>query len=225
MLLPKLALLSLTLTLAGGCASTPELAPIDNALLVEASSSARALVGEARAARDAAGDNVAARVRDSERAEEQVNLARASLRTARAQLDEAKLTVEIAGSSGAAADLDQAQANYAYVLSNADYARESLAVRKRELELAKLEEKLARELHRLRSSQVELTKAEALRGVELIEAKKIPIEDYRKQVVYHQEEMETARGRVRTAQARLDEAQSELDKVKRKLDSLRPHGG
>jgi len=214
--------LTLILTAAlASCASSPRMAPIDNALLAEVPTEAKAPIADARPARDAAEDAYALARSNTKKAEAEVELARAALKTIRSQLDQSKTAVEAAAQS-TENELSKAQAQHTHALANADYAREYLAVRKRELELAKLREKLAQETRELSLAQVELKKAEALQNVDLVEAQSIPIKDYRKQVAYHEEEVDTTKSRVRTAQRRTEDAQTDLIKMKRKVDSLKP---
>lgn len=201
------------------CASGPSVAPIDNALMVEVSVEARASVAEARTARDNAEDAYAAAKKATVKAEDEVEISRASLKTMRSQLDESKLAIEVAR-DGSAFELESAEARHAFALARADHGRELLAMQKREHELAKLREKLALEEHRLSLAQVELTKAEALKGVDLVAARSIALKDYREQVVYHQGEVETAASRIRIAEGRMDEARKSLDESKRKVDAL-----
>lgn len=214
---PTLALLTLA-----ACSSTPEgVKPIDSALLASAPAEARATVTEARATVAANEDAYALAQNHTKKAAEQVEVARASLLTIRSQLNESRIATGVAEGS-TQEDLDLAQMAHAYALANADYMRDLLAFRKRELELAKLKEKASLEEARLSGARLELRKAEAVQTVNLVAAKRVPIKDFRNQVYYHQEEVEVARARVRSAESRLEEAQGEIDETKRKLDGIKP---
>ena len=204
-----------------GCASSPGLAPIDNALLASLSVDAKVPVGEARAARDLASDSYAAAQSQARNQEYQVAVAEASLRTVRSQLDESKLAVGFAEKNGSQEDLALAQKKHNLALSEANYGRDLLAVRKREFEVASLKETLCLEELRFSLAMVELTKAEALQDVDSIAAQQIPIKDYRKQVAYHGEEVAIPRSRADTAEARMLEARGNLADEKRKLDDLK----
>lgn len=219
-LVPFLA--ALQLAAMSSCASSPSLVTVDSALLAEAPTENRAAVNQARVRRDAADDAHAVAQNQTKKAEAQVEVARASLKTVRSQLDETKLAIEIIEDSGSPTELEQAESVHAYALAKADYARELLAHRKREFELAKLRERLALEEYRLSLAAVELEKARAVQGVDLVAAQQIPIQDYRKQMAYHIDETETARARVTTAEERLLEAANELAAQEERMRSLEP---
>ncbi|MFT5733268.1 MAG: hypothetical protein ACJA2W_000170 [Planctomycetota bacterium] len=215
--IPTFALLALV-----GCSNTqPNVTPIDGALLASAPTEGRATVTAARAALAANEDAYALAQNHTTKAAEQVHVARVSLRTVRSELDESKLAIEVA-EGGTQDDLDRARAAHAYALANADYMRDLLAFRKRELDLAKLEEKASQEEARLSRALVELRKAEAVQTVNLVSAQRVPIQDYRNQVYFHQEEVEVAIARVRSAKSRIAEAQIVIDEAKGRLDRLKP---
>tara|TARA_R110002073_G_scaffold331208_1_gene515782 strand:- start:85 stop:744 length:660 start_codon:yes stop_codon:yes gene_type:complete len=216
----KLALASLSLLLAS-CASGPSVDPIDNALLAKVSAAGKASVNEARAARDAATDTYALRQSETRTAQQQVALAEASLATVRSQLNETKLAAELAAKNDSKVEVEHAEARHKIALTEADYHRDLLALRKRELEAAVLNETLALEETRVSTATVELKKAEALQDVDSMAAQQIPIKDHRRQVAYHRQEAATARARAELAAALLDEARGNLADEKRKLDTLK----
>ena len=216
----KLAFASLSLLLAS-CASSPSVEPIDNALLAKVSADGKASVNEARSARDAATDSYALMQSETRTAQEQITLAEASLTTVDSQLNESKLAAELATKNGSKVELEHAETRHKIALIEADYNRGLLALRKRELEVAVLNEALALEETRVSSAMVELKKAEALQDVDSVAAKQIPIKDHRRQVAYHREAAATARARAELAAALLDEARGNLADEKRKLDALK----
>ena len=216
----KLAFASLSLLLAS-CASSPSVEPIDNALLAKVSADGKASVNEARAARDAATDSYALMQSETRTAQEQITLAEASLTTVDSQLNESKLAAELATKNGSKVELEHVETRHKIALIEADYNRGLLALRKRELEVAVLNEALALEETRVSSAMVELKKAEALQDVDSVAAKQIPIKDHRRQVAYHREAAATARARAELAAALLDEARGNLADEKRKLDALK----
>lgn len=218
------SLLSLAVVVAGlaSCASAPKLSAIDNALLAKVPATSQDAVAAARVERDAAENAHAVSQRNTLKAQERVGLARAALKTSRSKLEESKLAVEVATSTGTPADLVRATAAYEHSLARADEARVLVSVRKRELELARLKERLALEQHRMAVAQLELTKAEAIQEVDVVAAERIPVKDYRRQVAHHREEVDVARARTRKAEERLAEAQDSLAAAKSRSRALDP---
>lgn len=223
-MLLRTSLLVLTLAVSS-CSSTPQ-APdrLDDAMLSELSPAAMAGVVEARATKDAADDAHAKAKRDTQWAEEQVGLSRSALDVARAEVNEAKLALAVADKSGTGRQLDAASATYDYRLARSDQARELLALRKRELDVSRLREKLALEQLRLNSARVELEKAQAVQELDRVAARRVPVKDHQKQVRYHETEAELARVRLNAAEIELQEAQVEYELIRQAAESKKPAG-
>ena len=123
----------------------------------------------------------------------------------RSQVEKARLTVRLTEKSGTPAALESAKEAHAIALAAADISRNELAVSKRRLELAKVQQKLASERHRLANAGVEYAKALAVQDVNLVAAKQVPVRDFKRQVRYHEREVEVAVERVEDAEKRLAE--------------------
>lgn len=211
----------ITLLLLASCVSTSNPRRIDNALLSELSPSTMANVVEARATKDTAKDALAKAERDTQWAEEQVELTRSNLKVARTALDDAKLAMVTAERSGTISQLAAAKKSYEYAVVRTDAVRERLALRKREFEHAKLAQKLALEEYRLEAARVELQKAEAIQELDRVAAKQIPVKDYRKQVRYHETEVELARVRLAAMASEVEEARQEYAVLRAKAEALK----
>lgn len=209
------------LVVFASCASTSNLGRIDNALLSELSPSTMAGVVEARATKDSAEDALAKAQRDTQWAEEQVELTRSNLKVSRTEVEDANLAMITAERSGTVSQLEAAKRSYEYAVARADEVRERLALRKRELEHAKLAQKMALEEYRLNTARVELQKAEAVQELDRVAAKQIPVKDYRKQVRYHETEVQLARVRLTAMTSEVDEARQEYELFRAKVAALR----
>ena len=193
-----------------GCATTNAPDPVNNAMLAKLSAEQRVQVVEARAMRDQTEDQYALAVNQTQKADERVQMARAALATSRSKLQESLLAIQVAEETGTVGEWESAKSAHRKQLTHANVVREQLSVAKREWELARLKEKLAFEEVQMSKASLELNKAEAVKNVDLVAAKRLPIKDYRGQVTFHREEVEIARARVRSAEARLEEARLDL---------------
>ena len=206
------------LLLAAACTTGPE--RIDSALLSELQPGSMTRVVEARAVSDTADDAHAKAQRDTQWAEEQAELTRSSLKVARAGLDEAKHAMVVADRSGTVGQLRAAEHAHEYAIARVDEVRALLGLRKRELEYAKLAEKLALEELRLSRAQVELEKAEAIQELDRVAAKRIPLKDYQKQVRFHETEVELARVRLKAMAANVEDARAEAEDFRLRAEEL-----
>lgn len=205
----------------GGCAGAPSVPPIDDALLAQVPHDAMASIDRARAARDTASDQFAIAKSASATANKNLQIAAASLKTARSRLEEVTLVADLAKKDGTETELQKAMERHKLAQADADYCQGMLTLREGELELADLRQSLANQEQRLSLAAVELAKAEALQDVDLVATKEIPIKDYRKVVTYYRESAATLRGEADSAAARLDEARGNLEDQKRQLDELK----
>lgn len=212
----------ITLLVLASCVSTANNpSRIDSALLSELSPSTMAGVVEARATKNSAEDALAKAKRDTQWAEEQVELTRSNLKVVRTELDDAKLGMVTAERSGTVSQLEAAKKSYDYAVARADEVRERLSLRKREFEYAKLAQKLALENYRLKTAEVELQKAEAVQELDRVAAKQVPVKDYRRQVRYHETEVELAQVRLAAMASEIDEARQEYEAFRAKAEALK----
>ena len=218
---PSLALSFLLVTLSG-CSGAPKLVAIDNALLTEVDAGDMERITVARDAQSVAEDALAKAKQLTKESTQAEKLARASLKTRRATLDQTKVAVAIAEDGGTAVEVRETELAHALALADAELARQELALAKRTLEHARLEERLALEEARLARARVELEKAVALQDVDRADARRIEAADYRKQVEYHSEEAVTARKRAEAARERVEKAAGKVARAREDVQRLTP---
>ncbi len=206
-LLTAFVLASLT-----ACGSSPP-AKVDNALLVNASSESKAAVASARSMRDVAMDELAIATAEADHAADDVEMAKLALKTAEAESQQSKKGVEIAESTGSPEQLQKAATLHDQKLALQEVAKAILAVEKEELDLAKNERKAAEATHELRLSQVEEAKAIAIQNVDLVEVRKISLDDIRKRVASDQRAVDVAKERVADSTKRLKIANEKYNKA------------
>ncbi len=216
----RIAAILISTTLLAACQTNAS--RIDDALLAELQPTEMATVTQARNAQTSARDAHAKAMRDTAWAEQQVELARSSLKVSRNQVEDSKLAVSLTEKSGTGTELKAAEASYVFTLAGADELRARVALRKREHDHAKLMEKLSAEQLRLANARLELVKAEAVQTLDRVETRDISIKDCRRQVRFHETEVELASIRSKASATELQEARAEYDAVRATAEALRP---
>ena len=110
-----------------------------------------------------------------------------------------------------AARLPKVEAEYAELLRIGSVARYGLALSRREHELAALQELLCLEELRLADARVELARATAIEGIDVVAKKAVPLEDIQGDALFHEREVKVADRRLADARSRMTQARADYE--------------